>query len=55
MLYSGPTEMAIDLPLLRTIITAIAGMALYFICFKSTRENVVRIVAAITLKSVCGA
>ena len=24
---------------------AIAGMVLYFICFKSTRENVVRIVA----------
>ncbi len=28
-----------------TIVLAIAGMVLYFICFKSTRENVVRIVA----------
>ncbi|WP_252861189.1 hypothetical protein, partial [Shigella sonnei] len=25
-----------------TIVLAIAGMVLYFICFKSTRENVVR-------------
>ena len=30
-----------------TIVLAIAGMVLYFICFKSTRENVVRIGAAV--------
>ncbi len=33
-----------------TIVLAIAGMVLYFICFKSTRENVVRIVAQPSLK-----
>lgn len=27
------------------IVLAIVGMVFYFICFKSTRENVVRIVA----------
>ncbi len=34
-----------------TIVLAIAGMVLsFFICFKSTRENVVRIVAQPSLK-----
>lgn len=33
-----------------TIVLAIAGMVLYFICFKSTRENVVRIVGAAVIE-----
>lgn len=41
---SSPEEM-VSVYHFWTIVLAIAGMVLYFICFKSTRENVVRIVA----------
>ncbi|ELA3919363.1 glucuronide transporter [Escherichia coli] len=46
---SSPEEM-VSVYHFWTIVLAIAGMVLYFICFKSTRENVVRIVAQPSLK-----
>ncbi|EFB5490638.1 glucuronide transporter [Escherichia coli] len=47
---SSPEEM-VSVYHFWTIVLAIAGMVLYFICFKSTRENVVRIVALCVLIS----
>lgn len=46
---SSPEEM-VSVYHFWTIVLVIAGMVLYFICFKSTRENVVRIVAQPSLK-----
>lgn len=46
---SSPEEM-VSVYHFWTIVLAIAGMVLYFICFKSTRENVVRNVAQPSLK-----
>lgn len=46
---AGPLAME-SVYLFWTVTLAVAGMALYFICFKSTRENVVRIVAQPSLK-----
>lgn len=46
---AGPGEMA-SVYHFWTIVLAVTGMALYFICFKSTSENVVRIVAQPSLK-----
>lgn len=46
---SSPEEM-VSVYHFWTTVLAIAGMVLYFICFKSTRENVVRIVAQPSLK-----
>ncbi|EMR4323440.1 MFS transporter, partial [Citrobacter freundii] len=46
---ASPTEMQ-DVYLFWTIILAVAGTVLYFVCFKSTKENVVRIVAQPSMK-----
>ncbi|WP_435947082.1 glucuronide transporter [Dryocola sp. BD586] len=46
---AGPGEMA-SVYHFWTIVLAVTGMALYFLCFKSTSENVVRIVAQPSLK-----
>ncbi|WP_039046753.1 glucuronide transporter [Plesiomonas shigelloides] len=47
--HSSLTEIA-SVYLFWTIILALTGIVLYFICFKSTRENVVRVVAQPSLK-----
>ncbi len=46
---AGPGEMA-SVYHFWTLVLAVTGMALYFLCFKSTSENVVRIVAQPSLK-----